>query len=337
MEPAIGDVGISASSARAALPAATSGPVVFDIETADSRLVHTHPDPEGFVRIVALGDGRETAVHTGPSEAVERVVTSRKVIGHNVLGFDLVALARVDPRVDLLALARQGRVHDTMIVESVLHPLLNDKSAGAVGKAQRHFALDATAARYGMPGKVDNLAALAKEHGGAKDAYDSIPVDDERYRAYCAGDVDATVRIAAAQGAELARRSEVEQRYIAREHRVHAIASTMGSIGLAVDMALLQRRLLAGLRPQSRPHPLARAHLRHPHGEGRREAGGLARGHEGGEGRRCSARSPGSARTSNGWRRRARVPRRSAVSRWPASRNSTRATRTARRSARCAR
>jgi P4 family phage/plasmid primase-like protien len=239
---AIGRTRQPGNPAPAALPEPSTGPVVFDIETGDSAEVYTHPDPEAFVRIAGIGDGRSTTVVTGPHEVVERVATSRKVIGHNIVGFDLVALARVDPRIDVLTLARQGRVHDTMIVESLLHPLLNDKRAGAVGMAQRHFALDATAERYGVPGKTDDLKALAKTHGG----FDAIPVDDEAYRAYCGGDVDATVRIAAIQGAELARRSQRERDYVTREHRVHAIASTMGAIGLAVDEELLQRRFWHG-------------------------------------------------------------------------------------------
>lgn len=229
------DRGLSATSATL-LPAATTGPVVFDIETGDSAQVHTHPDPEGFVRIAAASNGRATEVTTGPREVLERVVTSNKVIGHNVLGFDLVALERVDPRCDLLALTRHGRVFDTMLVQSVLWPVLNDGRAGAVGRAQKALALDKVAESYGVEGKVDDLAALAKAHGG----FDAIPVDDEAYRAYCAGDVDATVRVAAAQLAEMGRRTQTERDYIAREHRVHAIASTMGMSGLRVDQKLAQ-------------------------------------------------------------------------------------------------
>lgn len=230
-----------------ALPEATSDPVIFDLETGDAAEAHTAADPLGFVRLGGYLHGRERGVTTDPRELIKHVVSSRKVIGHNIVGFDLPALARIDPRVDVLALARAGRIHDTMIVESVLWPVLNDKSAGAAGKAMRYYGLDATAERHGLEGKTDDVKRLAKQHGG----WDRIPVDDESedgraFRSYCDGDVMATTRIAAVQSAELGRRSPDQLAYLQREHRVHAIASTMGVHGLAVDEAELQARFWQG-------------------------------------------------------------------------------------------
>jgi DNA polymerase-1 len=223
------------------LPEPSTGPLVFDLETCDAAGLHDHPDPLAFVRIGALRMGGETIVETDPPRIAEAVLSSQRATGHNVIHFDLPALARIDPRIDLLALTRARRVHDTMVGESVLHPILNDKRPAAVARAAKHFALDATALRRGIPGKVDAIKELAKTHGG----YDRIPLDDPDYRAYVVGDTDATLRIAGYQALELAQLPAARQEYFWREMRVHAIAATMGIEGFAVDEALLQRRFWA--------------------------------------------------------------------------------------------
>lgn len=223
-------------------PEALGVPVVFDLETADAEHLYDHPDPRAFVRIAGRSTPDGVVVDAGPDAVIEAVLQSRRVIGHNVVHFDLPALARVDARVDLLAMTRDRRVLDTMITESVLHPILNDKSAGAVAKAAKWFKLGAVCERRGIPGKVDEIDRLAKLHGG----YDAIPVEDPDYREYCAGDVGADRLLAGLQAAEIAALPQVRQDYLWREHRVHAIAATMGAQGFLVDQALLQRRFWAG-------------------------------------------------------------------------------------------
>lgn len=219
-------------------PDPLGAPVVFDLETGDADQLHDALDPRAFVRIAGRSTAEGVVVDTGPDAIVESVLSSRRVIGHNVVHFDLPALHRADERVDVLALARDRRVLDTMITESVLHPILNDKSAGAVAKAAKWFKLDAVCERRGIPGKVDEFARLAKLHGGP----DRIPLDDPEYREYCAGDVGATRMLAGLQAAEIAALPQVRQDYLWREHRVHAIAATMGAQGFLVDRDLLDRR-----------------------------------------------------------------------------------------------
>jgi P4 family phage/plasmid primase-like protien len=213
-------------------------PVVFDLETADAEQLYDHPDPRAFVRIAGRSTAEGVVVDTGPDAVVESVLSSQRVIGHNIVHFDLPALARVDDRVDVLTMTRDRRVLDTMITESVLHPILNDKSAGAVAKAAKWFKLDAVCERRGIGGKVDEIARLAKLHGG----FDQIPVDDPDYRTYVAGDVGATRMLAGLQAAEIAQLSPVRREYLWREHRVHAIAATMGAQGFLVDRGLLDER-----------------------------------------------------------------------------------------------
>lgn len=221
---------------------ALADPVVFDIEAGDASELHDHPNPREYVRIAGRTTADGVVVDTGPDALIDAVLSSRRVIGHNVVHFDLPALARVDPRVDVLTLTRDRRVLDTMITESVLHPILNDKSAGAVAKAAKWFKLENVCARRGIPGKVDELERLAKLHGG----YDAIPLDDPDYRTYCAGDVEAERTLAGHQAAEIAALSPTRREYLWREHRVHAIAATMGAQGFLVDRALLDRRFWQG-------------------------------------------------------------------------------------------
>lgn len=225
-----------------AVPTTLGDPVVFDLEGGDADRLHDYPDPRAYVRIAGRTEGGQVVVDTGSDAVIESVLSSRRVIGHNIVHFDLSALRRIDERVDVLALARDRRVLDTMITESVLHPILNDKSAGAVAKAAKWFKLQAVCERRGIPGKVDELDRLAKLHGG----YDAIPVDDPDYRTYCAGDVGATRMLAGLQAAEIAQLSPLRREYLWREHRVHAIAATMGAQGFLVDQELLQRRFWQG-------------------------------------------------------------------------------------------
>jgi P4 family phage/plasmid primase-like protien len=236
------DRAIGQKAPHEAAPAALGDPVVFDLETADAEQLYDHPNPREFVRIAGRTTPDGVVVDAGPDAVIEAVLSSHRVIGHNIVHFDLPALARVDGRVDLLTLTRDRRVLDTMITESVLHPILNDKSAGAVAKAAKYFKLGAVCERRGIPGKVDEIDRLAKLHGG----YDAIPVDDLDYRTYCAGDVGAERVLAGLQAAEIAALPRVQQDYLWREHRVHAIAATMGAQGFLVDQPLLQRRFWHG-------------------------------------------------------------------------------------------
>lgn len=234
---AIGQTGLHGAD-----PAGLAAPVVFDIETADADRLHDASDPRSFVRIAARSTSDGVVVDTGPDVVIESVLCSRRVIGHNIIHFDLPALARIEPKIDILRMTRDRRVLDTMITESVLHPILNDKSAGAVMKAAKWFKLNAVCERRGIPGKVDELDRLAKIHGG----YDQIPVDDEDYRTYCAGDVGSTRMLAGLQAAEIAALPPARREYLWREHRVHAIAAEMGAQGFLVDQELLQRRFWTG-------------------------------------------------------------------------------------------
>lgn len=216
-----------------------SGVVTFDLETLSAELQHDHPKPLEFVRIGAVSTDAGPELARDPKIIIDRTLSSQWVVGSNLIHYDLPVLARVDPRVDVLALAREGRVLDTMVTESVLNPIEADLTTNAVGKAQKHFKLDKACARYDIEGKTLDLDAFCKKNYGGD--YSLIPWDtDTELQDYVRGDVSATERLKTVLVSMLARAPKALKSYVFREHRVHAIASSMSVSGFTVDQNLLQ-------------------------------------------------------------------------------------------------
>jgi DNA polymerase-1 len=215
-----------------------SGLTVFDLETGDGSEAHSNTDPRGYVRLAGFTQGEAVRVSQGPDAACEQLLSSSWIAGHNIVHFDLPVLGRVDPRIDVLKLTRERRVLDTMVIDPVLNPVVNDKRAGAVGRILKSFGLDLSCIRHGVPGKTDHADSLAKEHGG----FDKIPL--EVLEPYLRGDVAASQGLTGVLVSQLmgSGTSHRLREYTWREHRVHAIAATMGAQGLHVDHPLLQRR-----------------------------------------------------------------------------------------------
>jgi DNA polymerase-1 len=209
-------------------------PVVFDTETGDAKGEGRYTDPRGFFRIGgAQVGGLGYADTTDPLILSDLIRSAPLAIGHNIIAFDVPVLDAAGGKLDLLALARRRQLMDTMITEAVLDPPENDESPNAVARAMARYGLDAVCERRGLPGKVDHLPELAKRWGG----FDKIPLDDPEYRAYLRGDVEANAGLAAHQLPAAAANA-----YVWREHRVHAILTTMSVAGVEVDMPLLQQR-----------------------------------------------------------------------------------------------
>jgi len=223
-----------------------NGVLTFDLETDDADLQHDHPEPEKFVRLAGYSTGNGTITDASARDLIDNLLSSRYVMGSNLVHFDLPVLARIDSRVDVLELTAQGRVLDTMITESVLNPILNDKRPNAVGRAMVHFKLENACKRYGIPGKTNDAKKMAKEHGG----FDKIPL--EELDPYLRGDVEASKGLSMVMMQMLNSAPAALQSYVMREHQVHALASTMGAIGIQVDQELLQRRFWAGFGKKQR-------------------------------------------------------------------------------------
>lgn len=203
------------------------GVLALDLETGSSDELWT-ASPE-WIRLTGSQTGGEIRVSTDPTAALELVEQASKIVGHNVMGYDLVALAR-HYGLDLHKLTAECRVVDTMLTE-----ILNNPPEGGLKPEQvmRAHSLDRLGeAKFGV-GKNGDLKKLAKEFGG----YDKIPIDHAGYVGYLAQDVNLTARLAKTQNFNS---------YVKREHQVAAIAAQIRLNGFRVDVDLLTRRLEAG-------------------------------------------------------------------------------------------
>ncbi|WP_052720205.1 DNA polymerase [Actinoplanes rectilineatus] len=202
------------------------GVVALDIETAsEDQMWHRQP---GFIRLCGYQTGDRITITDDPAQLADAIGRARLVIGHNVLAFDLVAMA-LHHSIDLLGMAAAGRVFDTKLAG-----ILNDPPAPGMKQAQilREYSLDSMGDRLLGATKTGDLKALARQHGG----FDRIPLDDERYVRYLAGDVDLTARL----GRQLRTGP-----YLRREHHVAAVAARIRMNGFRVDVPELERRVAA--------------------------------------------------------------------------------------------
>lgn len=207
----------------------TSEPVAlgFDIETASAAQLYTGGHDGPFVRLVGT-----TSEGTFPTSDAGLLIDGLKcadvIYGHNILGFDLQALAH-HHGADYDALA--AKAVDTLVLARLADP------PGAKG-ASPDYGLDAVAQRLGHTGKSDDLKALAKEHGG----YDQIPVNDARYVSYLRGDLAATRHVYEELTMSV---PEALTDYVKREMRVAAIQNRMTLNGWGVNTELLAARVAA--------------------------------------------------------------------------------------------
>lgn len=165
------------------------GVLVFDLETDSVDTIHD--GNPGFVRLAGYAWGNDPVIVTSDiGELVAQIDRAAIVIGHNIVGFDLAALHRYHS-LDVDVLVDEGRVVDLLLVARQVDPPM------AQGADGRRYSLDVLGRRLLGEGKLAHgdesaLKALSEEFGG----FGQIPVDDERYRAYAAQDVELTRAIA---------------------------------------------------------------------------------------------------------------------------------------------
>jgi len=205
----------------------------FDLETASHEELFTGGHEGPFVRLAGwTGDGSvlnslEGADHYPPQpfrsflEALENADT---LYGHNILGFDLLALA-YHHGADYDALA--ALAVDTRVISQLLNP------PGARGADRVSHRLDDVAKRLGHEGKSDDIERLAKKHGG----FDRIPLDDPEYNEYLRGD------LAAGKYVYEKLTADGLSDYARREMRVVALQNRMTLNGWAIDRDLLAERV----------------------------------------------------------------------------------------------
>jgi DNA polymerase-1 len=221
----------------------TGGIVGFDIETADAELLFKGGHEGPFCRLFGwVVDDGEPQISTNAADLIEVLNEARVIYGHNILDFDLLALAW-HHGADYRSLARKSI--DTLVGERTINPPYpklhsgkkgRDRLAIALRKRSMTFAdlrisyrLDDVAARYGLPGKTNDLALIAAQYGG----YDKIPLDDRRYRNYLLGDLYCAREVYR----EMGRRAQAKGliNVAKREMGIAGIQSGMHLKGMGVD------------------------------------------------------------------------------------------------------
>lgn len=230
------------------VPAAESVPpaggvIGFDLESHSAKQLFTHTDLGGDPYTKLSGyiteDGEEVVVNS-VAELIKRLEDADEIYGHNLLGFDLMALAR-HHGADYDKLA--AKTVDTLRWAQTVDPpgAAHEKPWATKG----YYGLDGLAARLGMPGKTDDLKGLALKHApeeidGRKltteerleIGFGRIPADDPEYRAYFSGDLKATRGVRRALGEPTP--------YLKREMRVAHLQHRPTLTGWKVDVPVLR-------------------------------------------------------------------------------------------------
>ena len=199
----------------------------FDIETASADALFTGKHEGPFVRLTGSHDGEHDTISHNPDHLIANLNAADVIYGHNILGFDLLALAHHNGA-DYDALA--AKAVDTRVLEYLIIP-------PAAKAANVGYDLNSVAQRLGHIGKTDDLKGLAKRYGG----YDKIPVDSREYQEYLRGDLAATKTVYETPRAEL--EDAGRQAYAEREMRVVALQNRMTLNGWATDTDLLAERV----------------------------------------------------------------------------------------------
>lgn len=202
----------------------------FDLETASADQLFTAGHEGPFVRLAGLVeyDGAAAVANGAKSGFMSDLGDADTIYGHNVLGFDLIALAHHhDADYDALA----AKAWDTQAAEVLVNPPLSK------GMPKGYYALDGLAERYGVVGKTDDLKGLAKRYGG----FDKIPVDSREYQEYLRGDLAASKAVYERQVRRVEELGLTD--YAAREMKVVALQNRITLNGWAVDTELLAERV----------------------------------------------------------------------------------------------
>lgn len=232
-----------------------AGTLYFDVETHQSSLLYEMP-PEQFVRLIgyAWGNG-PVVITTDLGELREQLLKARWIIGHNIHAFDLRAVFGIESNIPM-QLADLDRVYDTWTHAALVNPCprsyvnrfdkpMTEPSSSKIPWMKKWFSLDEQAHQLGVVGKTAELSKLAEEFGDPElgirerraDGFGKIPVDDERFRAYLVGDVEAVRAVAKA----LVKLGPMD-RYAKREQRIASRMAVISSNGFKVNREKAQAR-----------------------------------------------------------------------------------------------
>lgn len=206
----------------------------FDLEGASADQLFTGGQEGSFLRLAGVAGDGPVGITTDMDKLLAFLERAGEVVGHNIAGFDLLALAYHHGAdwEDLMAKAR-----DTLLLARLADPPMSKEHGVSLEK----YDLDHIAQSLGVMGKItgdDGLKSLKKEFGG----FDKIPVDDPRYVAYLKADVEATRAVA---------KHYPMTDYGRREHRLASLAGRMTLNGFRVDVPLLRERIAEGQRAKA--------------------------------------------------------------------------------------
>lgn len=198
---------------------------VFDIEACSIEQLFRRSD---FYRLGAHANGSGPSLTTDGNELARVIMSAKMVSGHNITGFDLILLAKWH---GLSLPAMRDKIADTDLLVRLDDPPPSGKDGVAI-RPKGYYGLDQSCQRYGVPGKSDDIAVLARKHGG----YDMIPLDDLEYRSYLVGDIEASTGLIGAL--------PPMNDYAKRDMNVGLITGQMTLNGFRVDVPELQRTLV---------------------------------------------------------------------------------------------
>lgn len=215
----------------------------FDIEShsIEDRYAMS---PREFFRLGQFAIGRTGKVElTDSYDDFMKVLRSADLlIGANIASFDLPVLAGKDSLWPL-EMAANRRVLDSFIWGSIVMPA-PDKFTMRSGrqvfegekpeKAKMWLSLDNMAFQLGIPGKIGDLKAMAKNYGG----FGNIPLDDPEFLEYAVADVEVVRNVSI----KLLERGPVTD-YIWREQLNAAIDAKNSTNGILVDRDAAQARV----------------------------------------------------------------------------------------------
>ena len=226
--------------------------IVFDLETGSAAKLYSAGDE--YIRLAGWQDvdsDEDPEIGTDWLALVDRLNEASLVIGHNIMGFDLPALAKRHG-LNMHTLAADGRLFDTLLAARYLDP----PEAKQTGRDwSRRYDLGSLAT--GVDPKVKKSPSLSELVKVYKD-YGEIPRDLEidpddpkgeqraedaaKYREYLQQDVRLT-KLVYHDLAEKVAKSPTASAYLEREHRVAAVAAQISINGFRVDRALMTERL----------------------------------------------------------------------------------------------
>lgn len=231
-------------------PFADRDTVWFDIETHEAEKRWDMPLKDYYrLGAYAINDG-PVVFEEDPYALLDVLLAHPVNVAHNGWGFDFQVMSEGNPLLFL------GRGFDTMVHAYLGMPapefhFMDSRArwmkSASPKEARRWYGLDNLAYQLGVPGKVGDLKALAKEFGG----FGLIPKDDPRYREYLYNDI-----IALRETGTALFRIAPPNDYDVREQRITAVTSQITVNGFRVDADKAQS--VADTREQRREQLLER-------------------------------------------------------------------------------